>query len=435
MKAFETGFCERISKFSPIMFLDSLFYDACSDKTKSLNSLAIYVNKKYKVKISKQGINDRYKEGAIKYIQALIGEALSNQITHTIDSGWFTLFKRVLIKDSTKFDVAEKLAKQLPGFGGNASKAGVSIQYEFDIKAGGLNDLTITAANRPDSTDTLETIKKVRRGDLIIRDLGYSILSCFMIMHRIGAYFISRLNTCLVVYEKKGNKLVELDFGKLYKLMIKCKVKGLDKQVYIGKNDKFPVRLIIDIMPEDVVKKRLLKTNAYNKRKGNNTSDQYKERARFNLFITNIPKENLEAEAIPQIYKMRWQVELIFKAWKSIFGIDNNDEMKFERLICLLNARLLLILINWEIFMHKRTQLYNKTGKLISINKCFKTLQEYSSELRHILMGNCKKLINWIKLILKLLESHHWLEKKKNKIGLEEIMLLNYYKSNKYDYI
>jgi hypothetical protein len=186
MKAFETGFCKKISKFSPIMFLDSLFYDACSDTTKSLNSLAINVNKKYKVKISKQGISGRYTNDALKYIQALIGEALSNQITHSIKAGWFELFSRVLIKDSTKFDVPESLAKQLPGFGGGASKAGVSIQFEFDIKAGGVNDLNITAAKRPDSRDTSETIHKVRKGDLILRDLGYAIISCFRIIQEAG---------------------------------------------------------------------------------------------------------------------------------------------------------------------------------------------------------------------------------------------------------
>ncbi len=417
------------------MFLESLFYDACSDKTKSLNSIAINVNKKYKVKISKQGISSRYTEEAIKYVQALIGEALSHQIMHSIDCGWFKLFNRVLVKDSTKFDVCEKLAKQLPGFGGNASKAGVCIQYEFDIKAGGVNDLNITAANRPDSTDTSETITKVRKGDLIIRDLGYSILSCFMIMHNIGAYFISRLNTSLAVYEKKEDKLVELDFGRLYKLMSKYRIQRLEKQVFIGKKDKFPVRLIVELIPEEEVNKRLHKTNAYNKRKGHNTSDEYKEKVRFNLFITNIPKNNLKAGVISKIYKMRWQIELVFKAWKSIFGIDNNEKMKYERLICLLNVRLLLILINWDIFMHKRSRLYNKTGKLISINKCFKTLKENSSELCHILINNCKKLIQWIEQISKLFDSHHWLEKKKNKMGLMEIMLLNYYKSNNYDYI
>lgn len=142
------------------------------------------------------------------------------------------------------------------------------------------------------------------------------------------------------------------------------------------------------------------------------------------MYITNVDETILNADAIVKIYKIRWQVELIFKTWKSIFGIDNNNPMKYERLICLLNIRLLLILINWDIFMQKRLELYKKTGKFLSINKCIKTLQDSSKELRHILTNNCKKLMQWIEEISRLFESNHWLERKKNKIGLAEIMLI-----------
>jgi hypothetical protein len=425
LKAFETGFCEKVSKFSPPMFIDSLLYDATADITKSLNQIAINVNKKYHVAITKQGVGQRFTEGAVKFVQSLIGNQLSHQVNHSIDTGWFKLFKRVLIKDSTKFDVSENLAKQLPGFGGNASKAGVCIQYEFDIKAGEVSDLTITPANVPDNKNTSQTIGKVRKGDLIIRDLGYSILSCFNTINTAEAYFISRLNISILVYEMKDNKLVELNFEKLYQMMKESKIKRLEKQVIIGKEDKLPVRIIIELMPEEIVNKRLKKTNDYNKRKGNKTSDNYKIRACFNLYITNIEDVVLEAGAIVQIYKIRWQVELIFKAWKSIFGIDNNNQMKYERLLCLLNIRLLLILINWDTFMRKRLLLYKKTGKLLSINKCFKTLQESSKELKDILTNNCKKLTKWLEQMSRLFESHHWLERKKNKIGLAEIMLIN----------
>jgi Transposase DDE domain len=425
LKAFETGFCKRLSKFSAIMFFENLFYDSTSETTKSFNQLAINTTKKFDVEITKQGIANRYTENALKYVQAVIGDALTHQINQSIDTGWFKLFKRVLIKDSTKFDVSEKLAVQLPGFGGNASKAGVCIQYEFDIKSGEVNDLTINPANRPDTKDTLDTITKVRKGDLILRDLGYSILSFFIAIHKIGAYFISRLNVNILVYEMKENKLIELDFGELYLYMTECKIERLDKQVYIGKEDKFPVRLIIELMPTEIVNKRLKKIKAYNKKKGFQTSDNFKIRSHFNLFITNIADDVLEPDVISKIYKLRWQVELIFKSWKSTFGIDNNNEMKYDRLICLLNVRLLLIIINWDIFMQKRSQLYLKTGKLLSINKCFRTLQDNSKELTNILINNCKKLVNWLMMIIKLFESNHWLEKKKNKIGFEEIMLLN----------
>ena len=426
MKAYETGFCKKVSKFSPLMFIDNLLFDATSEITKSLNQLAIEINKKYKVAISKQGIEKRFTKGAIRYVQALIGNQLSKQVLQSINVGWFKFFKRVLIKDSTKYDVSANLAKQLPGFGGCASKAGVCIQFEFDIKSGEVPDLTITPGNVPDTKDATKTIDKVRKGDLIIRDLGYSKIKCFKAIKKEGAYFISRLNVTVAVYEKIDNNLVGIDFGNLYKTMAEGKVSRVEKDVFIGKEDKFPVRVIIDLMPQKIINQRLRKTNAYNKKKGQKTSDNYKTRSCFNMYITNIDKDILTAGAIVKIYKIRWQVELIFKAWKSIFGIDNNNPMKYERLICLLNIRLLLILINWDIFMQKRLELYKKTGKLISINKCFKTLQDSSKELRHVLINNCKKLKQWLEETSRLLDSHHWLEKKKNKIGLLEIMLLNH---------
>jgi len=407
------------------MLIDSLLYDACSQSTKSLNQIAINVDKNFNVDITKQGVSQRFTAGTVKYIQTLIGNLMSVQITRSIDVGWFKYFNRVLIKDSTKFDVSENMAKQLPGFGGNASEAGVSIQYEFDIKAGETTDLNITPANRPDARDTSETLHKVRQGDLIIRDLGYSSLVFFAAIHKIGAYFIARLNASANVYELKQNKFIELDFEQIYKLMKKGKIQRIEKNVYIGKKDKLPVRIIIELIPEEVVNKRLRKVNNENKKNGHNTSDKYKSRNKFNIFITNVEDNKLETDVIVKIYKIRWQVELIFKAWKSIFGIDNNNKMKYERFICLLNVRLILILINWDMFMQKRQQLYMQTKKLLSVNKCFKTMQDNSPELSQILTNNCKGLINWLKDITQLFEKHHWLEKKKDKLGLAEIMTLN----------
>ena len=407
------------------MFIDSLLHDATCEITKSLNQLAINIDKKYKVDITKQGIDQRFTEGAVKYVQALIGNQLSHQVSHSIDIKWFKLFKRVLIKDSTKFDVSENLVSQLPGSGGSASKAGVCIQHEFDIKAGKVIDLTVTPANVPDTKDASKTIGNVRAGDLIIRDLGYSKISCFDTINQARAFFISRLNVTVLVYEMNENKLVELDFVNLNKTMKDGRIQRLEKQVFIGKEDKLPVRIIIELMPDEIINTRLRNKNSFNKKKGKQTSDNYKTRSCFNLYITNIEDTVLDAEVIVKIYKIRWQVELIFKAWKSTFGIDNNNQMKYERLICTLNTRLLLILINWDLFMYKRLQLYEKTGKLLSINKCFKTLHESSKELKEILTNNCKKLVEWLEQIFRLFESHHWLEKRKNKIGLAELMLLN----------
>ena len=147
------------------MFIDSLLFDAVSQETRSLNALAINTNAKYNVAITKQGIDQRYTPESVTYLQSLTGDLLFPQMNRSIEAGWFKAFNRVLIKDSTKFDVSENLTNQLPGSGGNASKAGVCIQYEFDIKSGEVNDLSIGPSNCNDTTDTRRTIEKVKEGD------------------------------------------------------------------------------------------------------------------------------------------------------------------------------------------------------------------------------------------------------------------------------
>ncbi|MBK9256809.1 MAG: transposase [Saprospiraceae bacterium] len=42
----------------------------------------------------------------------------------------------------------------------------------------------------------------------------------------------------------------------------------------------------------------------------------------YNIFITNIPKEQLAAHKMFEIYSLRWSIELMFKEWKSIFDLN-----------------------------------------------------------------------------------------------------------------
>jgi hypothetical protein len=426
LKAFMTGFCKKISVFTPLMFFDILCLDACSDKTKSLNQLAVHIKSVYGVDISKQGINSRFNEGSVKFMQSLVGDYLAHQVLKPLNTEWLSLFKRVLVKDSTKFDLPASLMKEMPGFGGGASKSGACIQFEFDLKNGEVVVQNITPANVPDNNIESLAIENVQEGDLVIRDLGYFKLTHFMDIQEKEASFISRLNTSLLVYQKdeKGS-YKELDFEQLYQQMQEGAMPSQEMEVYVGQKNKFFVRLIVELVPEEVYNLRMKKINAYNKKKGFHTSEKYKARARFNLFMTNIPADKLERKAISKIYKIRWQVELIFKVWKSIFKIDNIHQMKYHRLMCLLNIRLLIILINWETFMINRGVEYENTGKLLSMIKCFNTLKEYILKLITCLVNECHGLKEWFKWTASIFQTKHWLEEKKKKIGLLELLLIN----------
>jgi len=398
--------------------------------------MTIEILAEYDVNISKQGIDKRFSDNAVSFIKTLFERYLSSQIRQSgIDEGWLGQFNHVRIKDSTKFDVPEEFHELLPGSGGSASKAGVCIQYEFDAKSGKILDMSITPANRPDVKDAKETMQNIEKNDLSIRDLGYFILSNLFHVDKAEAYFISRLNTKTFVYEKKRNKLKLLNFEAIYRYMKTTGTCQIEKEVIIGKEEKLPVRIVIELMPDEVFEKRIRKINKTNKKKGHITSTEYINRARFNIFITNIPKEKIPAQAVTTLYKIRWQVELIFKVWKSTFCIHKTRKMKYKRWLCLLYAKLLIVVINWDIIMTHRIMFYKKFGKMLSIDKCFNTLKDKIKIFREVLKYDRLMMEETINRITKILSIKHWLEKKKNKIGFEKIIYLLYCKSGLYVYI
>lgn len=402
-----------------------MLYHSSQNQCLSLNQLTIGAQSQCEVNISKQGLDFRMNHHAVEFIQGLLKRQLASHVGDILDFGLMESFNRVRIKDSTKFDIHKQLKNEFPGFGGSASEASACIQFEFDLKSGSIIDLDLTPGNSSDSKDALKKSNDIHKNDLIIRDLGYFALDILTDIQQAEAYYISKLNYKTTVYENKEDQLKELDFGKLYRDMKLNGITRMEKQVLIGKDDKIPVRLIIELMPDHIYEQRVGKVKAYNHKKGYQTSARYIERARFNLFVSNVDPQILTLQTIPLFYKLRWQIELIFKVWKSTFGIQATRRMKLERFLCLLYSKLLLIMVNWEIIMVYRSKMYTTSGRWLSIDKCFKTLKSNTDKLRAILRhdSTAEDLIQWIVLMF---GSKHWLEKRRSRINYEEIISINY---------
>jgi len=417
------------------VFFDLLMYDISSGKSKSLNQLAIETRSEHEIGVSKQGIDKRFNNQTLSFLKVLIEKQLSLKLGKELEAGWLSSFNRVTIKDGTRFDLPEEYKNYLGGSGGSASQAGACLQFEYDLKSGHIIDLNLTPANRPDVKDAVEVLDTVERNDLVIRDLGYYAFSSFTNISAKGAFFISRLGAKTNVYEIKNSKLQKLDFKSLYYWMNQNNLSRVCKDVLIGNDAKIPVRLIIELMPEAVYEQRMRKIKKLHKKKGYQTSEGYKFMSRFNLFITNVPQAMLPDEVVSVLYRIRWQIELIYKIWKSVIGIHHTRKMKYKRWLCLLHFKLLLMIIHWNLIMIQRNHFYRRKGRLLSLNKCFKTLFDNSHRLRKALRQGLKgiaKFINWAKNIL---NENHWLEKKNKSLGLEKILYLFYCKSNIYAYI
>lgn len=418
-KAVEAGFYKRSSKLLPAKFFEIVLYGASINGPYSLSHASCEIAESFDISISKQGIDDRYDASAVAFIRSVFEEQLAKQIDGTIDSDFLKQFNRVRIKDATRFDLPKRMKDSFPGFGGKiTSEAALAIQYEFDAKNGKMLDVDITSAKRTDYQDAQEKVGDILKGDLVIRDLGYFKTDVFKKILEAEGFFISRLHTKILVFGQNGN---EISFSKLYSKMTRDKQSQMDLQVFIGQKEKLPIRLVIDIVPEDVYQNRLKKAQKEAKKRGYMVSDEFKARARFNLMITNIPQDQLPSHQVYQLYKIRWQIELIFKIWKSTCGINKIHPMNYHRLMCLLYSKLLLIIINDQIINLLQRGFYKVYGKLLSKSKCFKTLLNYFYKIRKELLNPNQKTLNFLQSLANILSKNHWLEKRKDRTNYSEI--------------
>lgn len=431
----KTGFCKRESKLSPGLFFDIMMYDVSSVKSKSLNQLAIEALSEHGIGITKQGVDKRFSDCTLSFLKELIGQQLSMKLDQQVEAGWMSTFNRVLIKDGTRFDLPEEYMDYLPGNGGSASKAGACLQFEYDLKGGSITDLSLTPANRPDARDAKDVIDTIANKDLVLRDLGYYSFSSLLNISSKGAFYISRLGFTTVVHQEIEGKTQRLDLKGLFDRMSRNQISRIEINVTIGVKEKIPVRLIAELMPEKVYEERMRKVRKTHQKKGYQPSKSYEFFARFNLFITNVPEETLPTEVISLLYRIRWQVELVFKIWKSVMGIHHTRKMKYIRWLCLLHFKLLLMLINWNAIMVQRGYLYSSKGQLLSLNKCFKTLFDNTFKLRVALKLGVPGVVSFIQWIEKTLNENHWAERKNKTLGLEKIFYILYCKSNVYVYI
>ncbi|RAP27210.1 hypothetical protein C2W64_01042 [Brevibacillus laterosporus] len=95
------------------------------------------------------------------------------------------------------------------------------------------------------------------------------------------------------------------------------------------------------------------------------------------MYITNLSAEDVPTEHIHDLYSLRWQIEILFKTWKSFFQIDKCKEIKKERLECHLYGQLISILLCTSTMFKMRQLLLDKKKKELSEYKSIYMIKDY----------------------------------------------------------
>ncbi len=394
-------------------------------KSQSLNDLSVILKNKHQLEITKQSLHERFNESAVIFLKRALEKLMQTQLEVAPSVLKLEGINRVLIKDSVCFQIDESLLMAYPGSGGDGSKASVRIQFEYDLLCGTINDLSLNAFNNQDASNSVATVDLLNAGDLIIRDLAYVGLKALKAIIKQAAYFLCRLSPSVKVYERTGDQYVEIGFNPIRRHMEKRGLAMMEKDVYLGKREKIKTRLVIHLLPADEVEKRIRKAKQKNKRKGRNApTKEYIARAHLNLFTTNVSAEVIPAKNVWSLYRLRWQIELTFKIWKSICDIEKVKKVKKHRLECYIYAKLILIILSWTIIWRTAQQLFCRERKALSFYKSFKTLLKVKlNDIRDICLNGTDRLKEFLADFYAISKTNHLLEKKKAKPTSLELLL------------
>jgi hypothetical protein len=158
-----------------------------------------------------------------------------------------------------------------------------------------------------------DVLPHVRKNDLVLRDLGYFALRVLDQIVQRGAIFVSRFYFRTAVFDLAGQPI---------NLLALLRQKGqVDQWVRLGQKEKMRVRLVAFRAPASVANERRRKARAHLQNRCQ-LSKAYLELQNWTLFLTNVPGEVLAARQVLELYGQRWQIEIIFKGWKSHFHLE-----------------------------------------------------------------------------------------------------------------
>ncbi|MGH7456370.1 MAG: IS4 family transposase [bacterium] len=288
-------------------------------------------------------------EEAVAFFEKMLSFAITLELPERLSQAVAARcprFKRILIYDSTSFQLPKELAKYFRGSGGGGSEAAVKILFGYDFKSYHFF-YRLQDGVAHDQLHQDDYLQQFEAEDLEISDLGFFNIEAFAHIAEKGAFYLSRLRSDVRLYHQTPHGLEEFDLVRFVKNM---PVNQTEVEVYLKKGDLIlQTRLVIEKVPDQVKAQRLRKINQISRKKGYKPRKRVKILAGFNLYITNAPATSIPREQIRWLYRIRWQIELIFKNWKSNFALAKVTGKRPERIKCLIYAKLLFILITTKI--------------------------------------------------------------------------------------
>ncbi|MBN4066570.1 IS4 family transposase [Simkania negevensis] len=370
--AMESGLVMRASsKFLPYAFLMVMIVHIPGHGGISLTGVCDLLQLYNCLRMTPQALSLRFSNpNTVRFLKKALSYLIENKTDLLREKlevdGILSQFTDILTEDSTTCSLHEKVTNDYKGAGGSASTAAYKIHTIWSAKNLEFKSLNISPGNIPDQKVCENILGHLNFGDLVLRDLGYFSIPCFKKIEEQNAYFLSRFKGGVGVYTLDNEEIKDL--GKYLDQKAK-ENRVVEVYVLIGAQDKFPVRLIAYPVSKQIYAERMRKKRRNTQKSKKTISNNSRSLAKYTILITNIPEEMVSAEEIGTLYSFRWQIELLFKTFKTRVNIHMIRGQSAERVECYIISYLISILAMTRIYSQLAIYSHNHLSRELSFDK------------------------------------------------------------------
>jgi hypothetical protein len=367
-----TGFVQRKSKLTAELFTQTTVFGWMANPEATLEELA-QTAALLGLNIKPQGLDDRFSESAAECLKRGLQSAVEQVITSSQPAiELLQRFKGVYLEDASIVRLPDELAQVWSGCGGRLAEglnSSVKLEVRLDYLTGRLFGPSLMDGRRHESKGQLSKIA-LPAGSLWLVDLGYFGLNRLEQLHLDQVHFLIRVKTGTGVIDEFDQ---EWELGAFLRAQ---KSERIDIKVKLGFGKQLPCRLIAVKAPKEAVNERRWRLRDNARRKCSKASKESLALAEWTVYVTNLESEQLSIDEALVLARVRWQIELLFKLWKSHCRIDKSRSKDPWRNLCEFYAKLIGAVIKHWILITSCWHIPDR-----SLFKAAKTVQKFAFSL------------------------------------------------------
>lgn len=327
-----TGFIQRRRAFSGAQFVQTLVFGWLENPRATYEELVDVAND-LGVTISTQGLAARFTERAVACLEQVLQAAVSQLISaDPVAIPLLSRFPAVLLHDSTTISLPDSLAEHFRGCGGSRGRVAAALKahLRLEMRTGQIEGPLLQDGRAHDHAVGFQ--QRPCRGALVVRDLGFFQLDDLAHEATDGRHWLTRLRPNTAIWY--DDKRVEL--SELLEAQHRSEV---ELAVQIGATQRISCRLLAVRVPQEVADQRRRRLQKEARDKGQTVGAERLALCDWTIVVTTVPAEQLSLVEALVLLKLRWQIELLIKLWKSHGEIDQSRGEGMWRILSELYAK------------------------------------------------------------------------------------------------